>query len=165
MRVKQTARKSTARASDAVAQRISQTLQTKRRNGGQATCKIEPGCPSGKRITFNSRNDVVKTKPRRRPGEFALSEIKKYQKTTDLLIPRLSFHRLVRNITQDLHRDDPIRYQAAALEALQEGTEAYLTRLFEDSFQCTIHAKRVTLFPADMRLCLRLQQGAVGGRY
>ena len=38
-----------------------------------------------------------------------------------------------------------------ALMALQEATEAFLITLFEDSYLCSIHAKRVTLMPKDMR--------------
>ena len=67
--------------------------------------------------------------------------------------------RLVREITQEIRND--LRFQAAALSALQEGTESYLVCLFEDSFLCTIHARRVTLQPADIQLARRIR----GKRY
>jgi len=98
-------------------------------------------------------------KPRRRykPGEGALREIRKYQMSTELLIRKLPFSRLVREITEGIS-PVPIRFQALAMESLQTATETYLTQLFEDANQCTIHAKRVTLFPKDMQLALRIRR-------
>jgi histone H3 len=77
-----------------------------------------------------------------RPGTVALREIRRYQKSTELLIRKLPFERLVREITQDLGE---YRFQSAALGALQEAAEAYLVHLFEDANLCAIHAKRVTV--------------------
>lgn len=73
----------------------------------------------------------VKTKHRYRPGTVALREIRKYQKSTDLLIRKLPFQRLVREIAQDFKND--LRFQSTAILALQEAAEAYLVSLFEDS--------------------------------
>jgi histone H3 len=90
-----------------------------------------------------------------RPGTKALREIRKYQKSTDVLIPRLPFQRLVREITQDLKKD--LRFQSPALQALQEAGEAYLVGLFEDANLCAIHANRVTIMPKDIQLSRRLR--------
>lgn len=165
MRIKQTARKSTARQ-DPINQHLRQTLQTKRR--GAPVKKERESAPvryptgRGKRINFNGRGSFNNNSgSRRRPGELALREIRRYQNSHELLIPRRAFHRLVRAVTEEIVSDrgsDPFRYQAAALEALQEGVEAYLTGIFEDSNLCAIHAKRVTVMPRDMQLCLRLQR-------
>ena len=96
-------------------------------------------------------------KPRRyRPGTVALKEIRRYQKSTELLIRKLPFQRLVREITTDFHNDG-IRFQGDALLALQEATEAYLVGLFEDTNLCAIHAKRVTIMPKDMQLARRIR--------
>jgi len=92
---------------------------------------------------------------RNRPGTVALREIRKYQKTTELLIRRLPFQRLIREISQD-HRGD-LRFQTQAVVALQEAAEAYLVGLFEDTNLCAIHAKRVTIMPKDMQLARRLR--------
>jgi len=92
---------------------------------------------------------------RHRPGTVALREIRKYQKTTELLIRRLPFQRLIREISQD-HRGD-LRFQTQAVIALQEAAEAYLVGLFEDTNLCAIHAKRVTIMPKDMQLARRLR--------
>ena len=78
-----------------------------------------------------------------RPGTVALREIKRYQKSTDLLIPRAPFQRIVREICHGLDHD--LRFQSQALVALQEATEGYLTGVFEDANLCALHAKRVTL--------------------
>lgn len=95
-------------------------------------------------------------KPRRwKPGTVALREIRKYQKSTDLLIRKLPFQRLVREIAQDFKSD--LRFQGTALVALQEATEAYLVSLFEDTNLCAIHAKRVTIIPKDIQLSRRLR--------
>ena len=95
-------------------------------------------------------------KPHRyRPGTVALREIRRYQKGTELLIRKLPFQRLVREITQYFKAD--LRFQSAALAALQESSEAYLVGLFEDTNVCAIHAKRVTVFPKDMQLARRLR--------
>ena len=75
------------------------------------------------------------------PGTTALKEIRHFQKSTCLLIRRLPFQRLVREIAQDFKTD--LRFQAAALRALQEAAEAYLVGLYEDCNLCAIHAKRV----------------------
>jgi histone H3 len=95
-------------------------------------------------------------KPRRwRPGTRALREIRRYQQSTDLLLRRLPFQRLVREVAQDLLTD--IRFQSAAMLALQECAEAYLVGLFEDTNLCAIHAKRVTIMPKDMILARRIR--------
>ena len=90
-----------------------------------------------------------------RPGVRALMEIWHYQKETSLLIRKLPFQHLVREITQDFKTD--ARFQSSALECLQEAAEAYLIRLFEDSNLCTIHAKRVTIMPKDIQLTRQIR--------
>lgn len=85
--------------------------------------------------------------PRRRrrykPGTVALREIRRYQKTTDLLIRKTAFQRVVREIAED--KLEGLRFQSSALEALQEAAEDHLVALFDASLQCAIHAKRVTI--------------------
>jgi histone H3 len=98
----------------------------------------------------------VKKPHRYRPGTVALREIRKYQKSTELLIRKLPFQRLVREIAQDMHPGD-LRFQSTAILALQEASEAYLVGLFEDTNMCAIHAKRVTIMPKDIQLARRLR--------
>ena len=92
---------------------------------------------------------------RYRPGTVVLREIRRYQKSTELLI-RKAPH-LVREIVQDMeHRGIVLRMSPAAVMALQEAVEAYLVLLFEDTNLCTIHAKRATIMPKDMQLARRI---------
>jgi histone H3 len=97
----------------------------------------------------------VKKPHRYRPGTVALREIRRYQKSTDLLVRKLPFQRLVREIAQDFKND--LRFQGSAILALQEAAESYLVGLFEDTNICAIHAKRVTIMPKDMQLARRIR--------
>ena len=97
----------------------------------------------------------VKKPHRYRPGTVALREIRRYQKSTELLIRKLPFQRLVREIAQDFKTD--LCFQSSAVMALQEASEAYLVGLFEDTNLCAIHAKRVTIMPKDIQLARRIR--------
>ncbi|CAG7730179.1 unnamed protein product [Allacma fusca] len=97
----------------------------------------------------------IKKPHRYRPGTVALREIRRYQKSTELLIRKLPFQRLVREIAQDYKHE--LRFQCAAISALQEACEAYLIGLFEDTNLCAIHAKRVTIMPKDIQLARRIR--------
>ena len=71
----------------------------------------------------------------------ALHEIRHYQKSSGLLIRKLPFQRLVREIAQDFKTN--LRFQSVAILCLKEVAEAYLVGLFEDTNLCAIHAKRI----------------------
>ena len=95
-------------------------------------------------------------KPHRfRAGTVALREIRRFQKSTDLLIRRLPFQRLVREIAQQYKAD--LRFQIGAVHAIQEATEAYLVGIFEDTNLCALHAKRVTIMVKDVQLARRIR--------
>jgi histone H3 len=95
-------------------------------------------------------------KPHRyRPGTAALREIRKYQKSGKMLIRKIPFQRLVREIAQGFKNS--LRFQSTALAAIQEAAEAYLVGLFEDTNLCAIHAKRITIQPKDMQLARRIR--------
>ena len=104
----------------------------------------------------------VKKRYRYRPGTVALKQIRQYQKTTELLIRKLPFQRLVCKIARDSEvvkspLCSKVRFQSAAIMALQEASEAYLVGQFEDSNLCAIHAKRVTIMPKDIQLARRIR--------
>lgn len=103
----------------------------------------------------------VKKPHRYRPGTVAIREIRRYQKSSELLLRKKPFAFLVREIAADYKSD--LRFQASALNALQEASEAYITGVFEDANLITIHAKRVTVTPKDMALALRIRTGRVRG--
>jgi histone H3/H4 len=98
-------------------------------------------------------------KPRKPPGTVALREIRKYQKSTDLLLLKLPFARVAKEVAMKFSRN--VRWQAAALEALQDATEAHLVSVFEDTLLVAIHAGRVTIYPKDMKIAMALR----GERY
>lgn len=109
-------------------------------------------------LAANARNAVkqkVITARRYRPGTKALRDIRRYQKSTETLIRKLPFQRLVRTIARDFHSD--LRFQQKAIEALQQASEAYIVGLFEDTNLLAIHGKRVTIFPKDMQLARRIR--------
>ena len=119
---------------------------------------------------------------RYKPGTLALKEIRRYQRSTDLLMLKLPFSRLVRpsfyherlNSPSDVLQvreialslvptgGESLRWQSQAIQALQESCEAFMVHLFEDTNLCAIHAKRVTIMQKDVQLARRIR-GAWGG--
>ena len=106
----------------------------------------------------------IKKPHRYRPGMVALREIRRYQTSTENLIRRTPFQKLIREISQEYRicPDGPgtpsvqVRFQLTAIAALQEAAESYLVGLFEDVTLLAIHAKRVTIMPRDIRRAVRI---------
>jgi histone H3 len=136
---------------------MARTKQTARKStGGKAPRK--QFATKAARKGLGGATGGVKKPHRFRPGTVALREIRKYQKSTELLIRKLPFQRLVREMAQDYNRDGRgLRFQSSAILALQEAAESYLVGLFEDTNLCAIHAKRVTIFPKDIQLARRIR--------
>lgn len=133
---------------------MARTKQCARRSTGGKAPRKDLGTKAARKNPIIPMGSVKK--PRRyRPGTVALREIRKYQKSTELLLRKIPFQRLVREIAQDFNRE--IRFQSSAVLAIQEAAEAYLTCLFEDTNLCAIHAKRVTIMPKDMQLARRIR--------
>ena len=101
-------------------------------------------------------------KPHRyRPGTRALMEIRKFQKTPDLLVAKSAFKRVVKEVTTELREKeggDDVRYRPDAILALQEATEALLVELFEDANLLALHSKRVTINRKDLLLAVRMRR-------
>ena len=113
----------------------------------------------GKKIRVSLPPKGGVRKPRRfRPGTVALREIRKYQKSTDLLIRKIPFQRLVREICRSFEKTlgYGLRFQSTALLALQEGAEAYLVNMFSQCNDICQHSNRVTLQVKDIQLWKRL---------
>ena len=106
---------------------------------------------------YRENGGGVKKPHRYRPGTVALCEIRRFQKTTDLLIRKAPFQRLVREITKELFKNKELRFQSLSVLALQEASEAYMVGLFEDTNLAAVHAKRVTIMPKDMYLARRIR--------
>ena len=96
-------------------------------------------------------------KPRRyRPGTVALREIRRYQKSTELLLRKIPFQRLVREVVTKIYPNENYRFQSTALLALQEASEDYLVRMFSQVNDLAIHGKRVTIKPEDIHIWGRI---------
>ena len=131
---------------------MARTKQTARKSTGGKAPRKQLATKSAKRL---NPTGGVKKPHKYRPGTVALREIRRYQKSTELLIRKLPFQRLVKEIAQDCRTG--LRFQSSAIMALQEGAEAFLVGLFEDTNLCAIHAKRVTILPKDMCLARRIR--------
>ena len=131
---------------------MARTKHTARRVGG-------PGPKKGKMVLRSKVGRMLQPTTKRtaryRPGALALKEIRRYQSTTELLIRKLPFQRLVREIGQQFMKE--VRFQSQAVGCLQEASEAYLVGLFADVNLCAIHAKRVTVMPRDVLLARRIR--------
>ena len=160
---------------------MARTKQTARKSTGGKAPRKQLATKAARKTAPSTGG--VKKPHRFRPGTVALREIRRYQKSTELLIRKLPFQRLVREIAQDFKTD--LRFQSAAIGALQvwmifsisdliefaiciswllilylwlqEASEAYLVGLFEDTNLCAIHAKRVTIMPKDIQLARRIR--------
>ena len=129
---------------------MARTKQTARKTPAGKTPKKHLATKAAKKVA-PATSSGVKKPHRFRPGTVALREIRKYQKSTELLVRKLPFQRLVREIAQEYKTD--LRFQSSAVLALQD----YLVGLFEDTNLCAIHAKRVTIMPRDMQLARRIR--------
>ena len=134
---------------------MARTKQTARKTtSGKAPRKLLATKAAVARKTKPTEGGIKK--PHRfRPGTVALREIRRYQKSTEPLIRKLPFQRLVREIAQDYKTD--LRFEGTDILALQEAAETYLVGVFQDTNLCAIHAKRVTIQPKDMQLARRIR--------
>jgi len=135
-------------------------ISTRARTKSTARKNIAKGLPAARKPQIIVRKSAaaiggVKKPMRFRPGVVALREIRRFQKSTELLIRKLPFQRLVREIAQDINRT--MRFASSAVGAMQEASEAFLVGLFEDTNACAIHAKRITITPKDMQLAMRIR--------
>lgn len=138
---------------------IAKSTKSPRKSTGRKTT----GRKSTGRKSTGDGEPPTSRKRRYRPGTLALKEIRRYQRSTDLLVAKLPFSRFVREIAVDsVPESHTIRWQSHAIMALQEATEAFLVHLFEDTNLCAIHAKRVTIMQKDIQLARRIR-GAWGG--
>jgi len=111
--------------------------------------------------TLAQRGEGVIKRHRWRPGTVALREIRKYQKGGELLLRKLPFIRLVREVAQDICPDVNLRFQGKAYVALQQAAEIYLTELFQDAYLGSVSCGRITLQPKDLKLAMKLKRERV----
>lgn len=132
---------------------MARTKQTARKSYGGKVPRKQLAAKVAARVSAPKAGGIKKPH-RYRPGTVALREIRRYQKSTELLIRKLPFSRLLREIAQDFKTD--LRFTSSAMLALQEASEALIVELFEYTNLCAIHAKRVTIQPKDIQLATRM---------
>ena len=135
---------------------MARTKQTARKSTGGKAPRKQLATKAARNVkTGVTTYGGVKKPYRYRPGTVALREIRAYQKSTELLIRKLPFQRLVREIVQQNHGSQ-YRFQSTALLALQEASEDYLVNMFGQVNDIAIHGKRVTIKPKDIQLWKRI---------
>ena len=102
-----------------------------------------------------SQQEAEPNKRKYRPGMRALRDIKMYQRSTDLLLPKIALYRVIKEMTAKIFPD--ARYSNAAINAIQNCVESHMIGLFEDTNLCAIHAGRATIMTKDMRLARRIR--------
>ena len=135
--------------------RMARTKQTARKALLLQAPKTALAAAAASKAAMMISHHALKRAHRYRPGTVALKEIRRYQKSTELLIRKLPFQRLVREVASEFMMD--VRFQSHAIMALQEACEAYLVGIFEDTNLCALHAKRVTIMPKDIQLAKRIR--------
>ena len=135
---------------------MARTKQSARKTTGGKAPRKQLSAKSARKATPTNPSGNAK-KTRYRPGSVALKEIRRYQKSTEFLIRRLPFQRACRSVVRENSNAADVRFQGPALASIQEALELYLVGLFEDAQSCAQHAKRVTVFPKDINLVLKLR--------
>jgi histone H3 len=131
------------------------TKQTACKSTGGAAQRFHLATEAAEAVT---QKVIAARKPHRwHPGTVALREIQKFQKTTDLLIRKAPFQRLLKKIVQDLSRKSDLQMQSTALLALQEAAEYFTVDVFSNTNLCAMHGKHVTIKAKDMVLACRIQ--------
>ena len=130
---------------------MARTKQT----AGKSTGGKQPRKTLATKAARRNKPTGVKRPHRYRPGTVALREIRRFQKSSDLLVRKLPFQRLVREIAMDFKTD--LRFRKSGMLALQEASDSYVVGLLEDTNLLAIHAKRVTIKPKDIQLCRRIR--------
>ena len=136
---------------------MARTKESSRKSTGKLPREVlvTKGKKSATAKASQSTSQNQKKVHRFRPGTVALRDIRRYQRGTDLLLRKLPFQRIVREIA--MTGKDGLRFQASAVLAMQEATEAHLVNLFADTCLCAIHGRRVTIMPKDIQLARRLR--------
>mmetsp|Transcript_79165 Transcript_79165/g.183691 ORF Transcript_79165/g.183691 Transcript_79165/m.183691 type:complete len:173 (+) Transcript_79165:48-566(+) len=153
-----------ARTKAEARQAISQGKNSKKgksklkQKGQPAGTAVKQEFQQGATQTATASGDPVRVKR----GMRALREIVEYQSSTELLIRKLAFQRVVRELCVKL--GGAFRFEVQALLALQEAAEMFLVGLFEDAGLCALHGRRVTIMTRDLLLSRRIRSDTPGSR-
>lgn len=134
-------------------------------NNGDLLEKRRQAAKARRQKTTQQKTTKRKSVPRKAtavPGSVCIREIRRYQLSADLLIPRDAFNKTVIETHKELF-PTPSAYSEFVFEdetvmALQTACEGYLVTLFEDSLLCTLHRNRETVTPQDMKLARAIRR-------
>lgn len=111
---------------------------------------------SVKRPIIHSDKRLRRSPPKKRNN--VVREIKYFQGNVMDLVPKAAFLRILKDRMKSVSGGEPFRMSRMAVDLFQESYETYLSTLFESSYWCSIHGKRVTLFPSDIELVKRVRR-------
>lgn len=140
---------------------MARTKQTARKSTGGKAPRKQLTTKAARKTSDAPTPSAGKTAKRFKTGTVALRDIRKYQKTTDLLLKKLPFQRMCRDIANKLNVE--MRFKFEALAAIQESFEDFMTNLFEDANMCVKHCNRVTLMPKDLQLVCKMKYDTMCG--
>lgn len=139
---------------------MARTKQTAKKSVGGKAPRKQLATKAARKTAPASGSEASQKRPARfRPGSVALKEIRKYQKSTDHLMRKLTFQRLVRSIAASIRSE--FRFRSIVMHCLQEVIESFITSLFEESNQFALHAKRMTVMVKDLYLLCKIKYGSL----
>lgn len=151
-------RKAAVQGKTPAGSRLKKTTTVAKKSTKETNGKTMATPQAKKSATLPPNSGGIRKPHRFRPGTVALREIRKYQKRTNLLIPKMPFSRLVRDLVVEMDPEGKTRFTPDALGALQEAVEAYAVSRIGGAQDCCEHAKRVTLMPHDLLLAVQLKE-------
>lgn len=114
---------------------------------------IHPEFLKKKPVKSRKKKSSKTTSHKFKPGTVATREIRRYQKSTELLLQKTPFSKVVRHITNELYQEEnKIHFGAGSLIAIQTFVEQTVTRLLRETVDITIHASREGINDSDVRL-------------
>jgi histone H3 len=129
--------------------------QTARKSTGGAPPRLHLATKAAQAA---AQKAIVVRKPHRwHPGTVALREIRKFQKTSDLLIRKAPFRHLVREIVEQVSRKSDLQMQSTAVLALQEAAEFFMVDVFNDTNLCASHGKGKIIMVKDLALACHIR--------
>ncbi len=131
--------------------RVKQTAQ-------KSTWEKPPGFHLATKTAQQSAQKTISVRKSHRwcPGTVAAREIRKFQKTTNLLIRKAPFQHVVRKIALNFRKSD-LQMQSTAVLALQEAAEYFMVDVFNNTNLCAVHVKHVTIQVKDLVLACCIQ--------
>jgi histone H3 len=134
---------------------MARTKQTARKSTGGKAPRKQLATKAARKSATEDQSQSAKKPQKFRVGTVALREIRKYQKSSELLLRKEPFRRMVRFISMGMNKD--IRFQRRSIDAIQENLESFITSVLEEAYECVKHCGRVTLMTKDIVLVHKMK--------